>query len=310
MTIASNGPASNSVFTPANDGEKVVFSITIVDPCAAATVTSLTFSSATIAVADGATATSTFTVPTNSVMEAHSDPALLCGTTSFGIFTDTSDTAVNNNWAVITGPVSGTYTILVDTTKDLTLIDNQASVSIVLQVKSWLDSYTSQKVYTPITVSLSTASCDCSHLKWTNPSAHNSAVVAVGATETLTVPVPTEDTSLKTTVNVFEKCYQNSGTCPTTGKFLVTTGITDSAGNALPNWITYTTTNSKVQTIVIAPTTGTQVGSHTILATFTSDNGPDPSYTAFVFTVTCAVTGFTKPADPANVSYTLFTKSV
>ena len=65
-------------------------------------------------------------------MDTHNDPALLCGTTSFGVFTDTSDTAPTNQWAVITGPVSGTYTVLVDTTKDLTLIDNQSNLSITL----------------------------------------------------------------------------------------------------------------------------------------------------------------------------------
>ena len=243
-------------------------------------------------------------------MVTHNDPALLCGTTSFGIYTDTSDTAVPNNWAVITGPVAGKYTILVDTSKDLTLIANEASVSITLQVKAHLDSYTARKTYTAVTVSLSTATCDCSHLLWTNPSAHNSATVAVGASETLTVPVPAADTTKKSTINVFDKCYQNSGSCPVTGKFLATTGITLANGSALPSWITYTTTNNMVQTIVIAPTAGSQVGSTTLLATYTSDNGPDPTYTAFVFSVTCAVTGITKPSNPAHVAYTLFTKSV
>ena len=45
------------------------------------------------------------------------------------------------------------------------------------------------------------------------------------------------------------------------------------------------------------------------MATFTSDWGPDPSYTAISFSVTCAVTSFTKPSDPSDVTYTLFTKS-
>jgi hypothetical protein len=128
-------------------------------------------------------------------MVAHSDPALLCGTTSFGIFTDTSDTAVPNNWAVITGPVSGTYTVAVDTTKDLSLIANEASKTHTLQIKSTLDAYTSRTNYTPLTVSVSQTACDCSKLAWTNPSAHNSATVAVGGTETLTVPVPTANTA-------------------------------------------------------------------------------------------------------------------
>ena len=177
-------------------------------------------------------------------------------------------------------------------------------------MKSTLDSYTSRTVYTPLTVSLSSATCDCSHLRWTNPSADSSNTVAVGTPATLTVPVPTADTSLTSTVNVFEKCYQNGGSCPTTGHFAATTGITDASGNALPSWITYTTTNNKVQTITVSPTDGTHTGTHTLLATFTSDNGPDPNYTAFVITVTCAVTSFTAPSNPSNVSYSLFSKSV
>jgi hypothetical protein len=194
VTIASNG-GSSTTFTPATDAERVVFTVTVVDPCDAATITALTFTPSTIAVVDGLTASATFSVPTNSVMVAHSDPALLCGTTSFGIFTDTSDTAVPNNWAVITGPVSGTYTVAVDTTKDLSLIANEASKTHTLQIKSTLDAYTSRTNYTPLTVSVSQTACDCSKLAWTNPSAHNSATVAVGGTETLTVPVPTANTA-------------------------------------------------------------------------------------------------------------------
>jgi hypothetical protein len=310
VTISSNGPAGSSTFTPSGDSEKVVFTVTVVDPCSTATINDLVFTPSTLAVVDGASASVTFTVPLNSVMVTHSDPALLCGTTSFGVFTDTSDTAVPNNWAVITGPIAGVYTVLVDTTKDLSLIADEASKTHTLQLKSTLDGYTSQIKRTALTVSISAASCDCSALAWTNPSADSSATIAVGATQTLTVPVPTADTSATSTNNLFQKCYAGSGTCPTTGKFLVTTGITTSANAALPVWITYTSSGNKVQTISVAPTSGAHIGTHVLQATFTSDNGPDPTYTAFSFVVTCAVTGFTKPSNPSNVSYTLFTKSV
>jgi len=59
------------------------------------------------------------------------------------------------------------------------------------------------------------------------------------------VPVPTEDSTAKTTVNQFAKCYQNSGSCPTTGKFLAG-AITSKDGTALPSWITYTSSGTKV----------------------------------------------------------------
>ena len=45
-------------------------------------------------------------------------------------------------WAVIT--VSGsTYTLTVDTTADLTLIDNEATKTISIYIKATLDDYTS-----------------------------------------------------------------------------------------------------------------------------------------------------------------------
>ena len=79
---------------------------------------------------DGNVATTTFSVPTNSVMDSKNDPALLCGTTSFAIFENTSDLALSSSgWAVLSGPVNGVYTITIDTTRDLTLIGDEASVS-------------------------------------------------------------------------------------------------------------------------------------------------------------------------------------
>ena len=148
ITIASNGPAGSSTFTPSSDSEKTVFTITVTDPCTSATINSLVFSPSSISVQDKGTATTTFSAPTNSVMDAHSDPALLCGATSFALYSDTSDTALSTAWAVLSGPVSGVYTITIDTTVDLTLIGDQASVSHSIQVKSTLDSYTSRTGYT------------------------------------------------------------------------------------------------------------------------------------------------------------------
>ena len=45
------------------------------------------------------------------------------------------------------------------------------------------------------------------------------------------------------------------------------------------------------------------------MATFTSLHGNKPTYTAFSFTVTCAVASFTLPSNPANIAYTLFDPS-
>ena len=138
--------------------------------------------------------------------------------------------------------------------------------------------------------------------------------VAVGTPHTGTVPVPTADDSLKTSINDFEKCYVGGGTCATTGSFLANTGIKyddgTASGTTLPSWITYTSTGTSTQTVVIDPPDGTVIGSHTLFATFTSTHGADPFYTAFTFTVTCQVTSFALPSNPSDVTYTLFTSSL
>ena len=73
---------------------------------------------------------------------------LLCGATTFALYADTSDTALSSAWVVLTGPASnGEYTITIDTTVDLTLIDNEASVTHNIQVKSTLSEYTSRTNY-------------------------------------------------------------------------------------------------------------------------------------------------------------------
>ena len=129
ITIASNGPAGSTTFTPSTDAEKTIFTITITDPCSSASINALVFSPGSISLTDGTTATTTFSAPTNSVMDANNDPALLCGTTSFALFADTSDTALSTAWAVLSGPVAGVYTITIDTNVDLTLIGDEGSVT-------------------------------------------------------------------------------------------------------------------------------------------------------------------------------------
>ena len=44
---------------------------------------------------------------------------------------------------------------------------------------------------------------------------------------------------------------------------------------------------------------------HTLFATYTSDNGPDPTYTAMKFTVSCTLTSYTMPAVPAEPTFDL-----
>lgn len=44
---------------------------------------------------------------------------------------------------------------------------------------------------------------------------------------------------------------------------------------------------------------------HTLFATFTSDNGPDLTYTAMVITVSCTLTSYTMPTTPAEPTFDL-----
>ena len=207
LRIQNNGPNAGSTateyFTPSTDSDKVVFTITVTDPCATATINALSFTPSTVSVTDGSTATATFTAPTNSVMDGLGVTDLLCGATSFALYSDTSDTALTSAWAVLTGPASnGEYTITIDTTVDLTLIDNEASVTHNIQVKSHLDDYTSRTVYTQLTVTITEIGCDCSALAWDNPS-HLTPTVAVGTPSTQTVPLPTANTGATATNNAF-----------------------------------------------------------------------------------------------------------
>ena len=70
ITIVSNGPASNTVFTPAADADKTVFTIIVVDPCKTATIDAITFSGGSVSVQDGQSATTTFSAAGNSVITA------------------------------------------------------------------------------------------------------------------------------------------------------------------------------------------------------------------------------------------------
>jgi len=41
-------------------------------------------------------------------------------------------------------------------------------------------SYSTRTRYDALTITITEAGCDCSYLKWTNPSPHNTATVQVG----------------------------------------------------------------------------------------------------------------------------------
>ena len=44
---------------------------------------------------------------------------------------------------------------------------------------------------------------------------------------------------------------------------------------------------------------------HTLFATFTSDNGPDVTYTAMVITISCTLSSYTLPSTPVEPTFDL-----
>lgn len=56
----------------------------------------------------------------------------------------------------------------------------------------------------------------------------------------------------------------------------------------------------------MTPTAASHIGTWTLKATFTPDNGSAITYTAISITVTCTVTSFTIGAGPSNLNYDVF----
>ncbi len=86
-------------------------------------------------------------------MTAQSTTSALCLGSTIAIYSDASDTAIGS-WAALSGPIGGVYTITIDTKEDLTLIDNEASVTKTVYVKQTLSSYTSQYLRNQLTVTI------------------------------------------------------------------------------------------------------------------------------------------------------------
>lgn len=147
--MTSNGSSGATSFAPSDSSDKVEFTITIANPCLTTTVNTLTVSGAdssgpfSKAVTDGSSASVTFVRPTTTTEDSNGVVSV-CGDTSYTIHSDNSGTNFSYaaDWAVITGPSSGTYTLTVDTTKDLSLIDNESSKTISIYLKAALDDYT------------------------------------------------------------------------------------------------------------------------------------------------------------------------
>ena len=94
----------------------------------------------------------------------------------------------------------------------------------------------------------------------------------------------------------------------TTGAFDSLTWDDGTGAAALPGWITFTSSTTTTQTIVITPVDGAVKGTHNIIAVFNPTNGVDKTYTALTFTVGCEITSFTVGGAPgSNPTYDVFT---
>jgi len=252
----------------------------------------------------------TFIRPTTTV-EDSTGIASICGDTTYSIHSDNSGTnfAYTSGWAVITGPTSSTFTLTIDTTVDLSLIANEASVTIPVYIKSTLDSYTAytRESYTLINIVISQTGCNCAALAWDDPTSgiDVGAITAGVASVSKTLAPPTANTAARSTNAAFDKCYLTSADCATTGAYDSVTWDDGTGAVALPSWITFTSVSNIVQTVAINPPDGTVVGSHSLIAVFNPTNGNDKTYTALTFTITCQVTSWTVPSAPTSPTFDL-----
>jgi hypothetical protein len=121
-----------------------------------------------ISVVDGSTGSTTFSAPTTDV-DTSSGLSQACGSFTYEVFADESDTALSTAWATVEIVDGATYRLKVDTSVDTTLIDGQASVDIDLWVKSSLQSNTDRVKRNMITITITETACDCELLLWNAP---------------------------------------------------------------------------------------------------------------------------------------------
>jgi hypothetical protein len=217
---------------------------------------------------------------------------------------------------VISGPVSDTYTLTIDTTADSSLIANESSVTISLYIKATLDDYTSdnRESYTQVNIVINEVTCDCSAMAWDDPTSGvtvSSAILAGTGSSTQTLAVPGSNTGARTSNTAFDKCFidsDSSNDCATTGAFDSLTWDDGTGATTLPSWITFTSSGSTSQTVSITPADGTVKGTHNLIAVFNPTNGSDKTFTALTFTVGCEITSFAVSGEPgSNPTYDVFT---
>lgn len=225
------------------------YTLTVSNPCPTTTVAAITFSPSSITVEDGSTATSEFVIPSDAVDDAASPLQYLCGTKTYAI-TDSNGAAVST-WAVITDSATeGSKTLTI--TPGSYGSDITASVSETLTITTELADWGANSGSTAtIAVTLNPITCSCAALAWSAPTA-GTTTVAIDASVTPTLPVPTSSTSATSSTPAFARCYMSGGAgCATTGSYAsgdVKYDDNTNSGTSLPSWITYDGT-----TLTVAP---------------------------------------------------------
>ena len=264
ITVGSGqGQGATTSFSPT----ATPLTITVSNPCTSATITGITFNPTSITVQDGSTATSEFSVPGDTVDTSNSLTGL-CGTKNYAI-TDSSNNAVTT-WAVITDSTvtSGDKTLTIDPSVYGSHI--ASTVSETLTITTTYADWSGPSTTSTIGVTINTIGCACTSLGWGAPTAVT-ATVAINASDTPTVPAPVSNTDARSSDAAFDSCYSNSPAtpCATTGTYAASS-IVLSDGSALPSWITW---NDGTQTLTVAPTDVNDVGTTTLMGTYTPTNG-------------------------------------
>jgi hypothetical protein len=313
--VVPNG--NNSGTTSFSVSGTVDFNVIVTNPCLAAngmTIDPIVFTDAAPTVVDGTVSYTEWPAPATSVDTALSTTAV-CGATSYAVYMSSNgDDIAPSAWATLSEPVFGTYRLTFDTNQDLNVIDNEASVTKTLYIKTTLDLW-AQSEYDAITININAAVCDCQWLLWSAPTP-NIRVVAIGSSQTYSLPTPTPDSLTNQSVKpTFQKCYFNGGTCTENGQFAAASDLVlDGTPLTGGLWLTFTPVGynqdyfSSSQQITVDPTYA-DIGTHTLATTWTSVNGLAATYTAIQFTIECTVASFTKPSV-SDTAYTVYYPTV
>lgn len=128
----------------------VDFNVVIKNPCTeveGVTIDPIVFTVAAPSVMNGESTETEWDAPNTSVDTTHSTDNQ-CGSMAFAVFTDNDGTdTAPTEWATITAGTTMAWKLTLDTSKDFTLLGNDATVPITLYIKKTLDNWGSFSDY-------------------------------------------------------------------------------------------------------------------------------------------------------------------